>query len=70
MLNIVSKKSKTSHDITEVKRFIEAKGGFEYAEKVMEQYHQKALGQLTSYPDSEYKQALIAFVEYVTTRES
>lgn len=70
ILNIVGKKNKSSHDLAEVKRFIEAKGGFEYAETVMEQYHQKALDQLTAYPDSEYKQALIAFVEYITTREN
>ncbi len=70
ILDIVRKKSKTAADLTAVSKFIEAKGGFIYAEKVMQEYHQKALGQLTTYPDSEYKRALIAFVEYITTRES
>ncbi len=70
MLNIVRKKNKTTADITEVSKYIAAKGGFDYAEKVMQSYHQKALDQLTSYPDSEYKRALIAFVGYITTRES
>jgi octaprenyl-diphosphate synthase len=70
VLNIVRKKSKSTADLTEVSRYIASKGGFDYAEKVMQEYHQKALEQLTPYPDSEYKRALEAFVGYITTRES
>jgi len=70
VLDIVRKKSKTASDLTEVSKFIAGKGGFDYAESVMQEYHQKALAQLTSYPDSEYKRALVAFVGYITTRES
>lgn len=70
MLDIVRKKSKTAADLTEVSKFIAAKGGFDYAESVMQQYHQKALDQLIVYPDSPYKRGLIAFVGYITTRES
>jgi octaprenyl-diphosphate synthase len=70
ILNIVRKKNKSTSDITAVTRFIADKGGFAYAEGVMQQYHQKALDQLATYPDSEYKQALVAFVGYITTRES
>jgi octaprenyl-diphosphate synthase len=70
ILNIVRKKNKSTSDLTEVSRFIESKGGFGYAETVMQEYHQKALDQLVTYPDSEYKRALIAFVVYITTRES
>ena len=70
ILNIVRKKSKTASDLTEVSKFIAAKGGFDYAESVMQQYHQKALDQLSTYSDSEYKRALVAFVGYITTRES
>lgn len=70
ILNIVSKKNKSSADINTVTRYIETKGGFDYAEKVMQEYHQKALAQLAVYPDSEYKRALGAFVEYITTREN
>jgi octaprenyl-diphosphate synthase len=70
ILNIVRKKSKSAADLTEVARFISAKGGFDYAEKVMQEYHHKALEQLIPYPDSEYKRALIAFVGYITTREN
>ncbi len=70
ILNIVRKMSKTSSDLNKVTKYISSKGGFEYAEKVMEEYHQKALMQLAIYPDSEYKRALTAFVEYITTREN
>jgi len=70
ILNIVRKKSKTSADLTNVTKYISAKGGFDYAEKVMLSYHQKAIEQLAGYPDSEYKKALISFVGYITTRES
>jgi octaprenyl-diphosphate synthase len=70
VLNIVRKKSKTVSDLSEVSRYITGKGGFAYAEKVMQEYHQKALDQLSGYPDSAYKRALIAFVGYITTRES
>lgn len=70
ILNIVRKKSKTTSDLSLVSQYISTKGGFDYAESVMHEYHQKALDQLIAYPDSEYKRALIAFVGYITTRES
>ena len=70
ILNIVRKKGKTASDLTQVAQYITAKGGFDYAEKVMLEYRQKALEQLAVYPDSEYKRALAAFVGYITERES
>jgi octaprenyl-diphosphate synthase len=70
ILNIVRKKTKSSADLKLVSQFIASKGGFDYAEKVMQEYHQKALALLNDYPDSEYKRALTAFVGYITTRES
>lgn len=70
ILNIVGKKNKSPKDISDVTGYITSKGGFEYAEKIMKEYHQKAISQLTVYPDSVYKQALIAFAGYITTRES
>ena len=70
ILNIVRKKSKSASDLTQVVKYISAKGGFDYAERVMQEYRQKALEQLTAYPDSEFKRALAAFVGYITERES
>lgn len=70
ILNIVRKKTKSTADLKFVSQYIASKGGFDYAEKVMQEYHQKALDLLNDYPDSEYKRALTAFVGYITTRES
>jgi octaprenyl-diphosphate synthase len=70
ILNIIRKKTKSAADLKFVSQYITSKGGFDYAEKVMQEYHQKALVLLNDYPDSEYKRALIAFVGYITTRES
>jgi octaprenyl-diphosphate synthase len=70
ILNIVREKSKTVDDIREVSNFVESKGGFLYAEKVMQEFYQKSVDQLTGYPDSEVKTALIEYVKYITTRES
>ena len=70
ILNIVRKKTKTSADLRFVSQYIVSKGGFDYAEKVMQDYHRKAIDLLNEYPDSEYKRALTAFVGYITTRES
>lgn len=70
ILTIVRKKTKSSADLKLVSQYIASKGGFDYAQKVMQEYHQKALDLLNDYPDSEYKRALTAFVGYITTRES
>lgn len=70
ILNIIRKKTKSSADLKFVSQYITSKGGFNYAENVMQEYHQKAIDLLNDYPDSEYKRALTAFVGYITTRES
>lgn len=70
ILKIVKKRYKKSSDLHVVSQFISQKKGFDYAEKIMLEYHQKAIDQLTGYPDSEIKSALIGFVKYITTRVS
>ena len=70
ILKIVKKRIKSASDIREVNEFVEANGGFKYAEEVMKNFNQKALGQLDIYPDSEIKSALIEYVNYVTSRVS
>ena len=44
-------------------------GGLEYAELKMNQYRDKALAILDSYPDSEVKESLREFVQYTTSRK-
>jgi octaprenyl-diphosphate synthase len=68
ILKIVRKRSKTSGDIREVGDFVETHGGFTYAEKVMHDFNAKAIAQLSVYPDSDIKDALIEYVNYITSR--
>jgi octaprenyl-diphosphate synthase len=68
ILKIVRKRSKSAADIREVGEFVEANGGFEYAKNVMQSYNEKAISQLSAYPDSEVKSALIEYVNYITSR--
>jgi len=68
ILNIVKKKKKSKSEISEVIKFVGDNGGMEYAELKMNQYRDKALAILDSYPDSEIKNSLKEFVFYTTSR--
>ena len=48
--------------------FTKQNGGIDYAIKVMNDYADKAKGLLASFPESDVKQALIAYVDYVIDR--
>jgi len=69
ILSIVRSRKKTKEEIKEVIDFAVSSGGIEYAELKMNQYHDKALAILDSYPDSEVKESLKKFVNYTTSRE-
>jgi len=69
ILGIVKNKKKSKSEIAEVIRFVSEYGGIEYAELKMNQYRDKALAILDSYPDSEVKDSLKGFVHYTTTRK-
>jgi octaprenyl-diphosphate synthase len=69
ILNIVKNKRKTKTEIGEVISFVIDYGGLEYAELKMNQYRDKALAILDSYPDSEVKESLREFVQYTTSRK-
>jgi octaprenyl-diphosphate synthase len=68
ILSIVRKKKKTKAEIAEVIKFVSETGGIEYAVMKMNQYRDKALAILDSYPDSEVKDSLKEFVFYTTSR--
>ncbi len=70
ILKIVRKRSKSTADIREVAEFVEIHGGFKYAEEVMYSYNDKAIAQLSFYPDSEIKLALTEYINYITSRVS
>ena len=69
ILNIVRNKKKTRAEINEVITFVMDYGGLEYAEIKMNQYRDKALAILDSYPDSEVKESLKGFVYYTSSRD-
>lgn len=69
ILSIVKKKKKTRKEIDEVIRFVTSSGGIEYAELKMNQYRDKALAILDSYPESEVRESLKSFVYFTTSRE-
>ena len=69
IINIVRNKKKTKAEINEVIGFVIEYGGLEYAELKMNQYRDKALAILDSYPDSEVKESLREFVNYTTSRK-
>jgi octaprenyl-diphosphate synthase len=69
ILNIVKNKKKTKTEIGEVINYVIDYGGLEYAELKMNQYRDKALAILDSYPDSEIKESLREFVQYTTSRK-
>jgi len=69
ILNIVKTNKKTRAEIGEVISFVMDYGGLNYAELKMNQYRDKALAILDSYPDSEVKESLKEFVYYTTSRK-
>ncbi|MGD0342094.1 MAG: polyprenyl synthetase family protein [Bacteroidales bacterium] len=68
ILSIVKSKKKTKEEISEVIKFVTTTGGLEYAETKMNQYRDKALAILDSYPPSDVRESLQQFVNYTTSR--
>lgn len=58
----------SAEDIERLVTFTKESGGIEYAANVMNRYADDAKKLLDRYPDSEVKQSLIAFVDYVIAR--
>jgi len=68
IMSVVKRKKKTRDNIKEVIDFVSSSGGLEYAELKMNQFRDKALAILDSYPDSGYKDSLKKFVYFTTSR--
>ncbi len=62
-------KNINSEDVINVVKFVEEKGGMEYSNKIMQEYKNKALKSLESFPESESKNSLKMLVEYTIERE-
>ncbi|MBQ9362831.1 MAG: polyprenyl synthetase family protein [Bacteroidaceae bacterium] len=59
----------THAEIAELVAFAKAQGGIEYAHNKMVEYAEKAKGLLDCFSDSEVKQALLQYVDFVTDRK-
>ena len=68
ILGIVGNRKKTKSDISEVAKFVSEHGGMDYARIRMNQYRDKALAILDTYPESEVKNSFRDFVYYTTSR--
>lgn len=69
ILGIMKARKKTKAEINEVINFVAENGGMEYAELKMNQYRDKALAILDSYPDSEVRGSMKEFVFFTTSRD-
>ncbi len=58
----------TEDEIRSLIDFAKQNGGIEYANKVMADYHLKALQLLDGFPDSVIKQSLVSYLDYVVDR--
>ncbi|MBT8293376.1 MAG: polyprenyl synthetase family protein [Eudoraea sp.] len=69
LINSVKNYNKDKSRVKEVIALVKAKGGLSYAETKMNEFKDKALKLLNTYPDSEYKDALRLMVNYVVERK-
>ncbi|MDR0891453.1 MAG: polyprenyl synthetase family protein [Mediterranea sp.] len=66
---LVKEGSASSEDIARLVAFTKSHGGIEYAVQAMHDYKRKALELLAPLPESEVRQALEAYLDYVVDRE-
>ena len=62
------KKGVKKQDVREIIQFAEKYNGISYAQKLQNDYANKAKNAIASYPDDEVKTALLHFVDYVIKR--
>lgn len=67
-LQIINEKDFSIENIDALIGFAKANGGIEYAEKRMEEYHDKAMKVLRALPSSEAQEALLLLADYIVKR--
>jgi octaprenyl-diphosphate synthase len=70
IINIVKNNNNDPKKVAEVVEFVIKSGGIQYAESVMNDYKNKALDLLMSFPDSASKTSLEGLVRYTTERKN
>ena len=67
--NIVKNYSHETDKVNELMEFVKKSGGISYAEKVMLNYHIKALEIIDEFPDNEAKKSLQLMLNYIIKRD-
>lgn len=68
IIGIVRNESDKPKKVNEVIAFVKKSGGIEYANSVMQKYHEEALQLLDVFPESDYKKSLIQLVQFTIER--
>ena len=66
---IIRKKKKSSETIMEIKEIIEKSGGFNYANRKLDEFSSNAINSISSYNDGEIKNSLIELVHFNKDRD-
>ena len=69
IINSVKKYNKDKKRVKEVIAFVKENGGIDYTIAKMNDYKNKALSILETYPDSPYKSSLLQMIDYVVERK-
>ncbi len=68
IINIIKNHNTDKYKVTEVIAFVQKSGGIEYAQKIMNDYRDRAIEILDSFPDSLSKTSMKQLVYFVTDR--
>jgi octaprenyl-diphosphate synthase len=68
IISIVRNNGDKPKKVQEVISFVKQSGGIDYANEVMNRYHQEALSLVSNLPETEYKKSLIQLVQYTIAR--
>jgi octaprenyl-diphosphate synthase len=68
LLTIIKKHKSDKKKLAYVVEQIQSKGGFDYAEKKMNEFKSLAIQGIENFPDSEYKKSLLNLVNFTTNR--
>jgi octaprenyl-diphosphate synthase len=69
IINIIKNHNTDPRKVEEVIAWVREGDGIRYAEEKMNEYRDRALNALASFPDSSFKTSFIALVRYTTDRK-
>jgi octaprenyl-diphosphate synthase len=70
VISIVKNESQKPKKVKEVIEFVKKSGGIEYANQTMNKFHQEAMEQLSTLPESQYKTSLLQLVQFTIDRNN